>query len=376
MSPLFSIIIPCYNQAIFLPDCLNSLLEQSFTDWEAIVVNDGSTDNTNQVAIAYSQKDSRIKLLEKPNGGLSSARNFGIKNSIGARLIFLDADDYLYSKYFFEIKNIINRADNLTIIQCGYTYITEDKKQLLKSVNPSSKNSLIPYILTNSLGPCHTICITRELCNRAGWFDEDLKSVEDWDYWIRVAKCGAKYLAIKKPLVYYRYTKNSMSRNGFIMYDALKKVMQRAVKFDTRSINSSDLNKNYDIDNSAQLQSALIRSIGVSIMQGKIDESIKIFISESIVPIKLLKPKEFELMCSYLTFRYWYTHDDIRDVFEKHYPNFKSFFEKAGYPKEFIHKALYHIFKFHLFHKNIFRYGKPMATFINYYFKKLEKISL
>ena len=69
ISPFFSIIIPCYNQAHFLPDCLDSLLAQDFPDWEAIVVNDGSTDTTTEIALSYTQKDTRIKLVEKVNGG-------------------------------------------------------------------------------------------------------------------------------------------------------------------------------------------------------------------------------------------------------------------------------------------------------------------
>ena len=98
MTPFFSIIIPCYNQAHFLSDCLESLQQQSYTNWEAIVVNDGSTDNTNQVANQFVTKDSRIKLFEKDNGGLSSARNYGLENISGQRIIFLDSDDFLYSK--------------------------------------------------------------------------------------------------------------------------------------------------------------------------------------------------------------------------------------------------------------------------------------
>ena len=98
MRTLFSIIIPCYNQAHFLPDCLESLVNPSFSNWEAIVVNDGSTDNTNEVAKSYCLKDNRIRIIQKENGGLSSARNKGIENANGSRLIFLDSDDFLYEK--------------------------------------------------------------------------------------------------------------------------------------------------------------------------------------------------------------------------------------------------------------------------------------
>jgi len=80
-----------------LPDCIESLLKQSHIYWEALIVNDGSTDATSEVAQLYASKDSRIKLIEKENGGLSSARNEGIQNAIGSYLLFLDSDDF-YTK--------------------------------------------------------------------------------------------------------------------------------------------------------------------------------------------------------------------------------------------------------------------------------------
>ena len=122
MNPLFSIIIPCYNQAHFLPDCLESLLQQSFPNWEAIVVNDGSTDTTSEVAKSYQNKDARIKLVEKENGGLSSARNFGIQSAQGNRFIFLDADDYLYPNCLIEISKLVVQDSDQVLIQYGYSY--------------------------------------------------------------------------------------------------------------------------------------------------------------------------------------------------------------------------------------------------------------
>ena len=146
LNPLFSIIIPCYNQAHFLPDCLNSILEQEFQDWEAIVVNDGSTDETSQVAIGYQKKDTRIKLIEKENGGLSSARNFGIRSAQGKRFIFLDADDFLYSNCLFEIAKLVNEDSYKILIQYGYSYINEDKTSILHTVLPSEQKNIIPQM--------------------------------------------------------------------------------------------------------------------------------------------------------------------------------------------------------------------------------------
>lgn len=144
MNPFFSIIIPCYNQAHFLSQCLDSLLVQEYKNWEAIVVNDGSPDDTSKVVQNYIEKDSRIKLVEKANGGLSSARNSGIANAIGNRFIFLDADDFLYPNCLQKIAVVIQNSDENTLIQFGYTYVTEDKVSILHTVLPSKQKQLIP----------------------------------------------------------------------------------------------------------------------------------------------------------------------------------------------------------------------------------------
>ena len=94
-SPLFSIIVPAYKLETLLPRCLDSLLAQTFTDWECVVVDDGSPDGTGAVADAYAGKDARFNVLHKANGGVSSARNAGMEAARGALFCFLDGDDYL-----------------------------------------------------------------------------------------------------------------------------------------------------------------------------------------------------------------------------------------------------------------------------------------
>ena len=366
MNPLFSIIIPCYNQAHFLPDCLESLLQQYFPNWEAIVVSDGSTDTTSEVAKSYQNKDARIKLVEKENGGLSSARNFGIQSAQGNRFIFLDADDYLYPNCLIEISKLVVQDSDQVLIQYGYSYVTEDKMTILHSVLPSQQKSIIPQIFSSVLGPCHSICISKKLCDSIGFFDESLRSVEDWDFWLRAAKAGATQKTIKMPLVYYRYVRNSMSRNAFVMYDAIKKVVLRGPQKDSRIIENSPFNKNYDFDTNPVLQKALIRTLGVSIMQGEIEKSVLLFENESLKTINEHSPDEFALMCSYLSFRYWYSPSDIKNVLGTIYPNFKLFFRTINYNNKLVNKALFHIFKQHYYYQNKYRYGKTVGSLFNF----------
>lgn len=99
MKPEISVIVPCYNLADYLPEALDSIATQTFQDWECIIVNDGSTDSTGEVAARYAASDPRFKFVETPNGGVIKARNLGVKSSTGKYLLFLDADDILMPEY-------------------------------------------------------------------------------------------------------------------------------------------------------------------------------------------------------------------------------------------------------------------------------------
>lgn len=349
-----------------MPQCLDSLLVQEFKNWEAIVINDGSADATVEVVKKYALKDPRIIVLEKTNGGLSSARNFGIINAVGNRFIFLDADDFLYPNCLEKIAKTVQNSGENTLIQYGYTYVKEDGKEVLSHTNAKKKTFLIPAIFKENLGPCHSICISRSLVLAAGSFDESLKSVEDWDFWMRAVKAGGTQKIIPENLVYYRYAKNSMSRDGFVMFDALKKVIERGPKTDVRITIESDFNKEYDFSDTKVIQEVLLRSLGVSIMQGKIEESIQFLKENSPIPLDEYKVSDYEYMCSYLSFRYWYSLTDIKEVFESIIPNFKLFFNQLGYTKSKSNSALYRVFKRHYFYRNIFKYGKFMGSIINF----------
>ena len=108
MNPEISIIVPVYNVEKYLKRCIDSILNQSFTDFELILVDDGSTDNSGEIIDEYAIKDERIKVIHKENGGLSSARNVGIEYSKGNYIAFVDSDDYI-NKNMYKIlyKNAI-----------------------------------------------------------------------------------------------------------------------------------------------------------------------------------------------------------------------------------------------------------------------------
>ncbi|MFL0427317.1 glycosyltransferase family 2 protein [Moraxella sp. 179-F 1C4 NHS] len=134
----FSIIVPVYNVEDYLDTCLKSILAQSFTDYEVIVVNDGSTDSSKKICEYYTHKYSHIKLIDKINGGLSDARNYGIDNAQGEYLIFLDSDDFWnYDLALEEINKIINQNKELDLIIFGHTQFNDGEVNIKETVFPT-----------------------------------------------------------------------------------------------------------------------------------------------------------------------------------------------------------------------------------------------
>ena len=125
---MVSVIVPCYNQAIYLPEALNSLLAQTYQCWEAIVVNDGSPDETEKVALEYTWKDSRIKYVFKENGGLSSARNKGIELAQGEFILPLDADDIIHPEYMEKAMEAFEDNPFLKLVFCRGVFFGVKKR--------------------------------------------------------------------------------------------------------------------------------------------------------------------------------------------------------------------------------------------------------
>ena len=126
-TPKISIIVPVYNSELFLDKCIKSIINQDYKDFELILINDGSTDNSGKICDEYSKEDIRIKVIHKPNGGQSSARNVGINLATGDYISFIDADDYISSSMIQTLYTLITnyKAD---ISECGYISVYKDKQ--------------------------------------------------------------------------------------------------------------------------------------------------------------------------------------------------------------------------------------------------------
>ena len=222
MKTEISVIVPCYNLAEFLPEALDSVAAQTFQDWECIVVNDGSTDRTGELAARYAAADKRFKIVETPNGGVIKARNLGVKSSTGKYLLFLDADDILMPDYMDKAMSLFRACPGLKLVGGQAEFFGKGVPRRVRRVPPFSMERLIAnnciYV---------TSFIPREEFERAGGFAEGLAAGwEDWDLWMSVL--GKDSDAVILDDVVFRYRLRRGSRNNSLSQEkksALRRVL-------------------------------------------------------------------------------------------------------------------------------------------------------
>jgi glycosyltransferase involved in cell wall biosynthesis len=210
--PTVSIIIPCYNQARYLREALQSVAAQEWPDWEAMVVDDGSTDDTRQVAAGFG--DSRVRYLYQQNRGLSGARNTGLRMAKGRYVAFLDADDEWEPAFLARCVKGLVEAPEAVGVYASSRFIDETGRVLPQSSQrPMVTKGFRRRILEGGFFPVHAALVRREALQRHGGFDESLTSLEDWDLWLRLSAQGPM-IGIAEPLARYRVYAGSMSTDA------------------------------------------------------------------------------------------------------------------------------------------------------------------
>ena len=194
----FSIIVPVYKVEDYLPTCVDSLLMQDYSSFEVILVDDGSPDNCPQLCDAYAQKDSRVKVVHKENGGLSQARNTGIRNASGDYLLFIDSDDYWNSpSVLSKIREILDHGMT-TIVQFGQQkylqledrFITVGTRSLSR-YNGSSTELILRELISSSkltISACSMAISTDFIRSNQLYFKEGIQT-EDLEWAIRLYCC-------------------------------------------------------------------------------------------------------------------------------------------------------------------------------------------
>jgi len=206
MNQIVSIIVPCYNQAQYLSEALQSVSDQTYANWECIIVNDGSPDNTDQVAGAWLAKDSRFLYVDKENGGLSSARNWGIKNASGEFILTLDADDKYECTFVEKAIQVLNDNPNIGGVTSWGIKFFEDKE--FDEFKPVGGNIEHFLFRNSSIG---TLMFRKKCWEAIGGYDEKMrKGYEDWEFFIRLTKAGWTIEVLPEVLFFYRQHSISM----------------------------------------------------------------------------------------------------------------------------------------------------------------------
>lgn len=225
-SPLVSIIIPSYNYGFVIAETIASLQRQTITDWEAIIVDDGSADNTEAVVQPLAEQDARVTYIKQANAGVSAARNRAMKIAKGKFIQFLDADDLLspqkleiHSNYLTEHPNVFIVFGNIRF----FRHATPQKLQYsmdgygvaeLDSVSLTASEAVERMFTHNIVAICAPL-FRREVMDKVGLYDELLTSLEDWEYWFRAAinGYGFSYLDEDRAWALIRIHKTSLSWN-------------------------------------------------------------------------------------------------------------------------------------------------------------------
>lgn len=154
MTPVISIIVPAFNEEKYISRCLDSILNQTFTDFEVLCIDDGSTDSTFDIISEYSEKDSRIIPLKNPEKGVSSARNFGIKNSKGKYIGFVDSDDFIQPQmYEFLYKAISENNGDMSVCNCD-----KSSEIIIKNFSYKSEKCICNQFFNTNVEPLVSVC--------------------------------------------------------------------------------------------------------------------------------------------------------------------------------------------------------------------------
>lgn len=211
-SPLVSVIIPAYNQSQYLGKAIESVLAQTYTHLETIIVDDGSTDDTATVSRHYTS-DKRVRYIFQENAGLSAARNTGIRHARGKYLTFLDSDDlFLPHKLDILVKRL-KREPHLGLTAGQAQPINEDGQPIGSLFDEPLPEDERRLLLGN---PLHvgSVLLRRSWQEEVGLFDESLRSYEDWDMWLRLALAGCPMDFVHTPVSLYRFHRAQMTRDG------------------------------------------------------------------------------------------------------------------------------------------------------------------
>jgi glycosyltransferase involved in cell wall biosynthesis len=229
MDPLVSIIIPTYNCAPYIHEAIESVLAQTYKNNEIIVVDDGSTDNTQEIIRPFLKK---ILYIKQENSGPSAARNVGIKKSKGDYIAFLDADDHYLPPRIELMVNMLQEDKDLGFASADVNFF-EDQTVILKCLMKKEKKVATGWIydklIIDNYVSTLTVTIKRHCFNKSGYFDPSFNHGEDYDLWLRLAK-NFKYEFLEEPLAEHRIREGSLSTDYELFLKERIQILQKHFK--------------------------------------------------------------------------------------------------------------------------------------------------
>lgn len=235
--PLVSVVIPSYNSARYIADAIDSVLRQDYPALEILVIDDGSTDNTNEIVSAYG---GQVRLLKQPNQGSAAARNLGIRHASGKYIAFLDADDAWWSrKIRFQVDALVQSGHKMAYSRFIRWYEGADghfshpESEFSNAANPNVSDDKVvtgsPYVelLQDCIVWTSTVIVEKVELEGAGLFDEFLRKGQDYDLWIRLSR-RISMLGLEQPTALYRIHPGSITSSiKNINYEYL--ILSRAI---------------------------------------------------------------------------------------------------------------------------------------------------
>lgn len=221
-----SVIIPAYNALRFLPQTVESALAQTWRDFELLVVDDGSTDQTG--AWAAQHPDARVRLIQQVNAGAAAARNTGIAEAKGKYIAFLDADDlWEPTKLERQVACLSARA-KVGLVHTAIRYIDESGREINRVLRTQGEGDVWREVVVHNPVRCGSTPLIRRACfEKVGIFDPGLSFAEDWDMWIRIA-AHYQFAVLNEPLVSYRQHSANMTKGYQAIMPNFTKIIERA----------------------------------------------------------------------------------------------------------------------------------------------------
>jgi glycosyltransferase involved in cell wall biosynthesis len=226
--PAVSVVMPAYNVSRYLGDAIESVMRQTFTDWELLIVDDGSTDNTLEIARHYAGRDPRIAVTHQANGGISAARNTALAHAQGLLIAILDSDDTWLPGFLETQVRILDQHPEIDIVT-GNAWLRGSRRDgQLARPHPDKRPA--PDLL-NLIADEECVFIMsvfrRRVYDTLGGFDVTMRSNEDYDYWLRAADAGFRFHRNDEPLGHYSRRDDSLSASEVRMLHGILRVYQK-----------------------------------------------------------------------------------------------------------------------------------------------------